>query len=196
MRAADFRLPSVRRLLGVAVLLFSGACLLWGVWPLGSRSRNEVASGALRLALTWPAAQRAGDAGRVRLAVSETAAAGLPASPGEPAAGNLLAEARFETLGVRVEPGDVVAQPLPPEREVEFFWKIRAQQGGEYAGTLWLYLRRVPPSGESGQRQPILAQPVRLRALELFGLDGPTARYLGGLGMLIGAVLILARPMA
>jgi hypothetical protein len=191
MTASQVR--TLRRSSGVLIFLVSSAVFLWGIWPPEQVTRSVTIPESHRLTLAWPGEIRAGDSQVIRMTISDSEPVGTPA-PGAPAPGrvssyNVLAEARLEMGGLVVVPAGAVTQPLRPGRNISFYWSARPGAAGVSAGVAWLYFRSIPLAGGLENRMPVLAQPVEIRTLELFGLQGPSARWMGALGLLAGSLL-------
>lgn len=148
-----------------------------------------------QLVLTQPASVRRGDAAIVQLRLD--VAGESPADPLLPAPveHNILVEARLELPGLVIHPAEAVNQPLSNNQGLSFFWRINPDLAGRYTGTAWLHLRFIPAvDGSESQpgseiRRAIYAGPVDVQVVELFGLGGFPARWLGGMGMIAGALL-------
>ena len=157
-----------------------------------------------RLTLEWPATIRAGDGDTVRLTLEVDASGNLV--PTAETAGHqttaqivkipnlfethhVLAEARLDLAGVQVEPNDLVSQTLMPGQRVDFSWSVKPEGVGTYRGTVWFYLRFIPINGGSESQRTISAQPIEIKSVDLLGLTGAPARWVGVLGTLVGSVL-------
>jgi len=103
---------------------------------------------------------------------------------------NLMAEARFEVAGIRVEPSNPTRESMPRGQPLKFKWQLTATQPGTYDGTLWLSLRFLPLDGSPPSQQPVYVQKVRLTTTRLVGMSAPVARWTGGVGALLGIVLL------
>jgi len=157
-----------------------------------------------RLVLEWPGVIRIGDSDLVRL-VLEIDKDGLPTStavflgnelsserfeiPNVYETHNILAEARLEMAGVKVAPADLVSQPMQPGDRVEFIWSVKPEGVGTLRGTMWLYLRFIPKDGGQESKSTLAAKTIEVRAANLLGLSGTSARLLGIAGMVVGSFL-------
>jgi hypothetical protein len=157
-----------------------------------------------RLTLEWPETIRAGDGDVIRLTLEVAAAGELVSTAETPghqtsakivqipdlfATHHVLAEARLDLAGVRVEPADLVSQTLLPGQRVDFYWSVKPEEVGIYRGTVWFYLRFIPINGGAESQRTISAQPIQIRSVNLLGLTGTPARVVGVLGSLVGSAL-------
>jgi hypothetical protein len=102
---------------------------------------------------------------------------------------NVIAEARFDIVGMQISPSELVSQTLLQGQSVTFYWSVRSQDVGNYRGTIWFYLRFVDKvSGEESQKT-VSAQLVEIEAVNLFGLPASLVRTFGGVGSVIGTVV-------
>ena len=185
--------------MGVFVLLVSLAVLAWGVWPVGRSARQATlrmpggaAQDAHKIELTWPAWLRAGDPGVIRLVLES---GGKPPDAGSET--NRLVESRLEAVGLMAVPVGEILEPLLPDRQAIFYWSVLPEHGGDLEIVIWVSLRSQPAeSSKSGsqviqQSQLLTAQKIPIRTKELFGMEGRTARLLGGIGLVFGLALSL-----
>ncbi len=144
--------------------------------------------------MTWPGLMRIGDKNEIEL-VFEPVAGTISTSNPSPGfvdaydSYNLMAEARFEVAGVTVEPAGPIRESLPRGQTVSFKWQISTVQEGTFDGTAWLYLRYLPLDGKTPIDQPVYLLTVTLHSTSFFSLSSPTARLLGGVGLVISASL-------
>jgi len=161
---------------------------------------------ARRLTLEWPPTIRVGDSDVVRLTIEVDAQGNVTPTAqveGHETRGetvfipnlydthNVMAEARLDLAGMQVTPEGDVSEPLLPGQSVTFFWSVRPQEVGAYRGTIWVHLRFIPRAGGEELRSPLTAQLVEIQAVNLLGLGGNAARWLGGLGTLAGSFISL-----
>lgn len=200
----NFSMPAslsfLRRLMGLAILTFSSGIFIWGVWPLREASQSVLIPPDLRLDLAWPTTARVGDAQTIRMRLepgqeNEQKTASTPFPAGE-LASNVMVAARLEFAGLQFYPVGMVNQPLRPEKPVAFHWQFRPGETGIYTGVAWLYLITVPLNGDAETLTPVSAKEIQMRAVSIFGLGGPAARLLGGLGILAGGLLGLDGGLA
>ena len=158
---------------------------------------------ARRLTLEWPPTIRAGDSDVVRLSLEMDEGGNLQATaefaghetrsetveiPDLYDTHSVFAEARLEMAGVEVAPNDLTSQPLLRGKPVKFYWSVQPPQVGVFRGAVWFYLRFAPLDGGPQTQRPITVQTVEIRAVDLFGLSGAPARWLGALGTLAGSI--------
>lgn len=181
------------------------------VWQVSSAETDpEPAKGELRRAvLDWPASVRVGDSRRANLTLEVVVPAVQPSLEGRPSARpteppplvvipdlyeryDVRAEARLDLAGVELRPEGTILQPLRPGEPVEFTWSISPRAVGTTQGTLWLYLNLRPKKGGENQQMTLLARPVELRAVNVWGLPAGVVRWGSAVGMLIS--LLFAAP--
>jgi len=157
-----------------------------------------------RLTLEFPPQIRTGDSDRVRLTLEVDDMGNIiPTSEveGNVVTGevveipnlyethNVIAEARFDIVGLQVSPPETISQTLSQGQSVTFYWSVRPEQAGVYRGTIWFYLRFVDKvSGEESQRT-VSAQLVEIEAVNLLGLPVNVVRTFGSVGSVIGAII-------
>jgi hypothetical protein len=182
-----------RRLLGLVILTLSSGLFLWGVWPFPVDSVSTPIPSGPRMVLVWPVTTRIGDAYSVRMQIEPLSSAQPELASTALFAGdansNLMASARLEFAVLLTYPGEQVSQPLLPGNPLAFRWQFRPETRGDYTGVAWLYLLDVPLDGSPETVTPVSAREIRIRAVDLFGLNGPAARLLGGSGILVGGLL-------
>ena len=76
---------------------------------------------------------------------------------------NIVAESRLEMYGVQVLPADLISEPLLKDEKVTFYWRIRAQNEGKYAGRVWLYLRYIPKENEQLRYKDLKITVIRMK---------------------------------
>jgi hypothetical protein len=147
-----------------------------------------------RLALETPRFLRSGDAGEVRLEFSTDLSQKVD---GEIAGlSNLYdthqvaVEARLEMGGLQVDPSGTLTRPLEPGQTVKYTWILRPEQAQVYKGAAWFYLRFMPKDGSPSSDWPLAVQRIELYSTSLLGLTGRLARWLGGMGVLVGLLLL------
>ncbi len=157
-----------------------------------------------RLTVEYPPRVRVGDSGLIRLTLEVDDLGRL--TPTAEVAGNattgqvvqipnlyethhVMAEARLDLLGVQVRPEGLVSEPLLPRQAVTFFWNVRPSQAGTFRGTLWFHLRFVDKASGQESGKTVAAPSIQIEATTLLGLNASVARFAGGLGSFVGAVL-------
>lgn len=170
--------------------------------PVGSQpSRVEY----LTVTLDWPLVIRCWDVEVISMevepgranATSSYSVAGLNDSGGQgisglPVLNNVLAETRLDLARIEIDPSADISQPLLPGKKTKFWWNISAKTPGRLEGTLWLHLRPISIDGDQRLRYPLLAYPIEIKAIRLVGLSSVSARWLGSLGFVFGAMLWFA----
>jgi hypothetical protein len=112
-------------------------------------------------------------------------------------AANLLAEGRLEAAGFKSAPAGEILEPLLAGRQALFYWSVLPEQRGEFEAFAWVSLHtqgaesRKAASQALQQSKLLTVQKIPIRSIDLFGLDGRTARFIGGLGVVVGIVLCL-----
>lgn len=107
---------------------------------------------------------------------------------------NIMAQGRLEMSGVLAVPQGDLYEALREDKPVVFYWSIKPLYSGLLKGSIWVNLLTVNPDdkiglGQSeGMRTPLTMQNIEIQALDLLGIRGPTARLLGSLGIILGAV--------
>jgi hypothetical protein len=103
----------------------------------------------------------------------------------------------LEASGLIVAPTVNVLEPLLPDRQAVFYWSVLPKQSGDHEAFVWIsLLSQTGKSRGSGSQalqpgQLLTAQRISIRAMELFGLNGQLARWLGGIGFVFGLALCL-----
>jgi hypothetical protein len=153
--------------------------------------------------LKWPQKMREKDSAFIDLVIkmdpqgkltATGSAAGQPAEniplniPDLYATHNIVAVARLDLAGVEAF-REEIQEPLLPGRETAFRWSIRASEVGTYRGVVWLHLDLVPKNGGPYERVLILARPIEIETVTVFGLAGNLARGLGIVGLFLSSIL-------
>lgn len=157
-----------------------------------------------RLNLEWPLKLREGDSGIVKMTLEVDDQGNLTPTAeieGNVVRGqtvviqnlydthNVVAEARLDMAGIDVSPEGEVSEPLRPGQSATFFWNLHATQVGNLKGTVWLHLRFIPLNGnEPESRTMVSAQVIDVEIVNFLGLGGTPARWVGGLGTLVGSI--------
>ncbi len=102
---------------------------------------------------------------------------------------DVIAEARLDLAGMQVQPANSIFEPLKPGQSVTFYWSIRPQDPGKYAGTVWLHLNFRDKSTGEESRIPVSAQIVEIEAVDFFGLSVNVVRTSGVIGSVVGGIL-------
>jgi hypothetical protein len=154
-------LKKIRRLLLPGLLLISGILLVWAYLPLNRQVVNlTISPREMQLPLSsnlndpallenravrleWPSSLRIGDEGMILLEFEplqeDNSLARRSTSISDAYASyNIMAEARFEVAGIRIDPNNPIRESLPPGKPVHFTWKVSAERAGIYTGNVWL----------------------------------------------------------
>lgn len=204
-------LKTIRHGIAFSLLLWGVILLVWAsvpvrelmlvqtILPSEMRLPNHEQPGQAvleerQVRLEWPNSMRIGDSGEIRLTFEPGGGDSIDGSPGTKFSNvysqyNLMAEGRVEAAGVRVVPANPIRESLPDGQTIRYMWKITAEKTGVYAGTVWLSLRFLPLDGKEPIQSPIFITTINLRETSLWGISGPAARLLGGLGLLLGTGL-------
>lgn len=101
----------------------------------------------------------------------------------------VFAEGRLDISGLEITPNPEILEPLQPGKSVKFAWSVRPTQVGNYRGMVWLHLVFKPKTGGPEDRLALSAQRIDIRAVNLLGLSGNAARWMGVIGSLVGSLL-------
>jgi hypothetical protein len=150
---------------------------------------------ARQVVLEWPSSMRIGEDETMTLVFEPVES--VSATSDQPAGYsdiyslyNLMAEARYDVSGIIVTPANPTRESMPAGQRVKFTWKINAVQVGLYDGTVWLSLRYLPLDGGQASQVPIYIQEVKVQTSSLFGLNKTMAYLLGGVGVVLAAVIV------
>jgi hypothetical protein len=102
---------------------------------------------------------------------------------------SLMAEGRFEVAGIRVDPANPTRESMPSGQTVKLKWRVNADKAGEFPGNVWLSLRFLPHDGTETSQTPIFARKVDIHTTSLFGISGPLARLMGGVGIFFSVLV-------
>ncbi len=103
----------------------------------------------------------------------------------------VIAQARLDLAGVQVAPEGVMSEQLLPGMPTMFIWSVQPTEVGDFLGTIWLHLVFIPNEGGSDSRLMLSAQNIDIRAVDLLGLGGRSARILGAVGSVLGGLISL-----
>lgn len=209
----------IRRVIAFVLLVIAAGLLAWASMPVkrqvmmgtlspaemqlesGEGGDSPAVLGSRLVGVEWPTVMRIADRYWMELDFSQLDD-GLT-QPEQPVGFsdaydnyNLMAEARFEVAGIRVEPANPIRESMPRGQPLKFKWQLTAYQAGTYNGTLWLSLRFLPLDGKAPIQQPVYVQKISLTATSLFGLTAPQVRWIGGAGIVLGIALIIGDMIA
>ncbi len=161
-------------------------------------------SEARRLVTEWPEVVRVGDPAPIRMLI-EPAEPGVPGvtldedpnqvqadeNPGQNRTEKYqtVAEARLELEKMEFRPTGEISEALLPGKSARFSWSVRSSEEGFYPGTIWLHVQYIPRNGGDELRKVISAQTIEIQAEEFLGLSGNSARILGAIGLVLGAMI-------
>jgi hypothetical protein len=155
------------------------------------------------IVLDWPQKMRQNDSAFILLtlameeegSLAATSTAGGQAGearpvddPGIYATYNLVAIGRLDLAGVGAFRGEI-REPLAPGRETVFRWRIRAREAGTYRGVVWLHVDLVRKDGGGLEQVLLLARPIEIAVVPVFGLPADVARALGWAGLVLSTLL-------
>lgn len=101
----------------------------------------------------------------------------------------VFAEGRLDISGLSIKPNAEIREGVQPAQSVKFAWSVRPEQAGIYRGMIWLHLIFKPKSGGNEERLALSAQRVEIRGVNLLGLSGNAARWMGAIGSFLGTWL-------
>ncbi len=205
-------LKKLRPILSIGLLLISVCLLIWATLPskrqvavqeispseMQLKSSGQAAIPSIlesqQLSLQWPSSMRIGDVEKITLVFKpELNDSASPDAVAEFSnvydSYNLMAEGRFEVAGTRVDPANPTRESMPSGQALKFKWQVIIDKAGSYPGNVWLSLRFLPVDGSQASQQPIFVQEVDIRATSLFGISGPLARLLGGVGIFFSVLV-------
>jgi len=97
---------------------------------------------------------------------------------------NPVIETRLDMVGMTVQPGDQMSEPLGQGKPVQFEWQLSPNQDGDMNGTLWIYMSLVPKSGGTSESLALFAIPVTSTGIDLMGMAvGMVYLLVGGGGL-------------
>jgi hypothetical protein len=203
----------ILRAVSLILLLISISMIVWAALPNEHHAVVQIISPAemqisqagqgsdplslpyRQVELEWPGSMRIGEAEAITIVFKPVVTD--PASSNQPAGYsdvytryNLMAEARYDVAGVNVTPANPTRESMPAWKPVKFTWKINADQVGSYDGTVWLSLRFLPLDGGQASQVPIYIGKINIQTSSLFGLNESLAYFLGGVGVILAAVIV------
>jgi hypothetical protein len=203
----------IRRALSIILLLISIALVIWAslpnkhhtvvqnISPEEMQISSTVKGGdplsmrVRQVVLVWPDSMRIGDDETITLVfepvVTDSVSFDHPAGYSNVySLYNLMAEARYDVSGLSLTPANPTRESMPGGQPVKFTWKVNTDQVGSYNGTVWLSLRYLPLDGGLASQIPIYIQEVSIQASSLLGLNETMAYLLGGVGVVLAAVIV------
>ena len=97
----------------------------------------------------------------------------------------IRAEARLEMAGVGVVPDGSIERRLNPGETVEFSWSVIPEGTGTYRGNVWVFLRYIPKEEGEILERTLYSQLIEFQSVNLLGMGGSSARWLGAVGSLV-----------
>ena len=208
----DLMFTTIRRGVGLGLLICSVGLLVWASLPSRVQMMEQVilpaemklpndeqpAKAVLetrQVRLEWPESMRIGDSAEIRLIFESVGEEKQDANSDIELSNvynqyNLMVEGRFEVSGLKVNPANPLRESLLAGEIISYDWNVTAENAGIYPGTVWLSLRFLPLEGDVPSQAPIFVTKVDIKATSLWGISGPIARLLGGLGVALGIIML------
>jgi hypothetical protein len=203
----------IRRAVSLILLSISISMIAWAILPNKYQTIDQTISPAdmqisyagqvsdplsipaRQVELVWPGSMRIGEDETITLmfeqVVADTKHSNQPAGFTDIYTRyNLMAEARYDVSGVSVSPANPTRESMPVGKPVRFTWKVNADQVGSYDGTIWLSLRYLPLDGGQASQAPVYIGKVNIHTTSLFGLNESMAYLLGGVEVVLAAVIV------
>jgi len=195
---------SLRVWIGWVLISISLLLLLWGLYPFEQKRREMRISQQRLLILEYPSTIRVGDSDLIILTLELDPQGNLTpkafiqghqiqgeniAIPNLYETHYIFAEGRLELSGLVIKPSAEIRETLQPAQSVKFAWSVLPQQVGTYRGLVWLHLIFIPKQGGNEERRALSAQRIDIRAVNLLGLSGAAARWMGVIGTILGSWL-------
>lgn len=195
--------------LGLSFLVMASGFLIWGVWP-NPVTHKEIRFQGGQLVVTWTGTLRKGDPGEVnltldldegwvanRLHMRYPVIAYSTANTSAPThvTSSILTQARLEFIQDVGVGDETIRQTYRPGQSANFQWNLRPSKSGIYSGTLWLYLQTSPmddkpdTSGLLPALKPVYNQQLKVEVIDLWRMQGSSARVLGVTGGIVGVGL-------
>lgn len=207
-------LKKFRRYLSLSLVLLSASLFVWAFLPDRHQViikditpvEMKVPSGDARalslletyqVRLEWPSSMRIGNKAEITL-VFTPAQSVIASTNLQPGSGdvyndfNIMVEGRFETAGIKASPDNPIRESLPAGQTVKLRWEISAEKARSYQNnTMWLSLRYLPLNGDPASQKPIFIQEMDIQATSLWGISGPMARLMGGMGVVSSVLVVI-----
>jgi hypothetical protein len=202
----------IRRLLSICLLAISIVLILWSFLPaqrlveahpvqpglIGVKAiggKQPSLPGNRQVRLEWPSLMRIGDESEILLDFNYiediTSASELKAGFYDVYESfNIMAEAKLEAAGVKIEPANPTRVSMLPGQSVHLKWLINPEHAGTYHGKVWLSLRFLPLDGSTPGQVPVYVNEVELKVTSLMGLSSRMAQFVGGVGVLLSLLLV------
>lgn len=98
-------------------------------------------------------------------------------------------EARIDIAGMEVLPQGIVSTAIIKGKDVKFAWSLSPRQVGKFSGTVWLYLNIIPKEAGHNQKELLMAKPIDIQGVTVFGMPANVARLSGAFGTGISFLL-------
>jgi hypothetical protein len=206
-------LRNFRRILAILLLFVSLGMIIWAALPNSRQTDSQVltpemmqlpdhAQSAIPLSiparevtLEWPAQMRIGEEEVITLSIFPAQADRVNTNGQENYTDlyslySLMAEGRFDVAGLKVDPANPRRESMPDGQPLKFKWAVSTDIVGSYDGTVWLSLRYLPLDGSQATQIPVYIQGINIQATSFFGMSENVVYLLGGLGVLVSAVLV------
>lgn len=203
-----------RRYISLILVLLSASLFVWAylpdryqveikdITPVEMKVPSSDASAlslldTYQVRLEWPSSMRIGDKAEITLifAPAQTVIASTNVQPGLADVYkdfNIMVEGRFETAGIKASPDNPIRESMLAGQTVKLRWEISAEKAKSYQNnTMWLSLRYLPLNGDPASQKPIFIQEMDIQATSLWGISGPMARLMGGMGVVSSVLVVL-----
>lgn len=201
------RRPAITHFIGIVLFFVSVSFLVWGFYPQRHETQILRIPGFGQQNLMWTSRIRSGETGVLKLDFNpaELGLGGFSAdevgwSESHPirtspilTSDQILVETRIEMLGVILDPGEELIQPLQSGKKLSFIWQINPIISGDLEGEIWFYIKNLSKIQNGENRQPISVLNIHVHSVDLFGMTGHTARILGIIGTCM--VLVMGRGL-
>ncbi|MFZ6026675.1 MAG: hypothetical protein ACOYYS_03070 [Chloroflexota bacterium] len=102
---------------------------------------------------------------------------------------SVQAEAQLDLPGANVNPPEPLVMPVLPGQRTSFAWTIKPDSAGNYRGVVRMTLIFTPLGGGQSIRQPLYAKALEVDVVNLFGIGGQQARWMGLIGSVVGSFI-------
>lgn len=102
---------------------------------------------------------------------------------------SVQAEALIDLPGMNPNPGEPLLMPVLPGQKTSFAWTIKPDTAGSYRGVVRMTIIFTPLGGGEAVRQPLYAKALEVDVVNLFGIGGQQARWMGLIGSVVGSFI-------